>query len=586
MKKNAFILLLLASAMAFSQVTIVISDSVVAYEYDALMDSVRTTKKVNGYDSGGHLTNTASFNWNTGQQSWEGSFKLMYGYDLEGRYTLRIQYRWDPESDEWNPRDKKERTFNDAGQLTREISYSWDPVASDWIGTMIEEKSYNSINKMALTTFYVWNPDTEEWDIHQKVEKTYDANGHEVLLLSQIWDAENETWINHDKKETSYNPDTTLLIQEYYTWDTDLNEWHPGNRIEYTFDQAGYIIARVSIRWDDLSGEWINSSKSESTNNPDGKTILQISYQWDPGEGRWVESGKSETDYDQLGRWNYQISYTWDPGTEEWAESSRFNQYYSDEPEYMVDEFSMWNAGGESWETASRSYIYKELGTLHADSAEICRGDSIFWQGKYLSEEGLYDTVYVYETEMSDIHSMKLIVHPEPGNFGITGNSTPVSNEILTYTVPEDASLTYAWHAENADILSYPENNSAELQWGADGSGLVRSVAENQYGCLSDTALLEVTISPSLVEETGTGRIAIYPNPATDHITIRMDEVNLPEGCMLQIMSPSGKVILETLIDQTGQRVKLPEGTGNQMLLFRLTGPGGELITTRKIVVH
>ena len=251
----------------------------------------------------------------------------------------------------------------------------------------------------------------------------------------------------------------------------------------------------------------------------------------------------------------------------------------------MVDEFFTWNAGGESWETASRSYIYKELGTLHADSTEICRGDSISWQGMVLSEEGIYDTVYVYETEMSDIHSMKLIVHPGPGNFGITGNSTPVSNEILTYTVPEDPSLTYAWHAENADILSYPDNHSAELQWGADGLGLVGSVAVNQYGCRSDTALLEVTVSPSAIEETSTGKIGIYPNPARDHIFIQLE--NQPAGnCRLQVVSQSGQVISEIRIEQTDQKVKLPEGARNQILLLRLTGPDGRIIATRKIVVH
>ena len=70
--------LFLTAALVFSQEVRVINDTVVYFDYDAQMDSVRTMRDVSGYSSGGYLTSFANYSWDA------------------GNITMQAYYSWDP----------------------------------------------------------------------------------------------------------------------------------------------------------------------------------------------------------------------------------------------------------------------------------------------------------------------------------------------------------------------------------------------------------------------------------------------------------------------------------------------------------
>jgi len=115
-----------------------------------------------------------------------------------------------------------------------------------------------------------------------------------------------------------------------------------------------------------------------------------------------------------------------------------------------------------------------------------------------------------------------LTINPTPSSFKISGQNTVIESQFVVYTSPADPELVYHWLAENGNVLSHPSDNSANIQWGDTGEGIIYGIAENQYGCKSDTSLLKVSIES---EDILNSQIVIFPNPAKDNIAIGIKSI-------------------------------------------------------------
>jgi hypothetical protein len=102
--------------------------------------------------------------------------------------------------------------------------------------------------------------------------------------------------------------------------------------------------------------------------------------------------------------------------------------------------------------------------------------------------------------------------------------------------------VAYWWDAEAGNVTSNPSDNTAEIQWGASGEGVVYVVAENQYECKSDTAELQVTIGSTGIITNQINEIKIYPNPTRDMLYVSTALVNI----QVEILDFSGREILIT----------------------------------------
>ena len=137
----------------------------------------------------------------------------------------------------------------------------------------------------------------------------------------------------------------------------------------------------------------------------------------------------------------------------------------------------------------------------------------------------------------------RLNFYPSPVSFDIAGQIDVSEDEIVVYSVPENADVDYSWYHTGGNILSCPTDNSIQVQWGSGGKGVLNSYSTNEHGCVSDTATLQVNIGPT----TGIGdiyvrEIKVYPNPASGAIRI-ISETAFPNDSMLEIIDSSGKVV-------------------------------------------
>jgi len=174
----------------------------------------------------------------------------------------------------------------------------------------------------------------------------------------------------------------------------------------------------------------------------------------------------------------------------------------------------------------------------------ICESVKLNWRGQELSETGTYtdsqSTIYGCDS----IFKINLTVSLNPASFSITGEDSPESAGIENYTVPLNTDLEYGWDVINGSVVEYEANNIARIQWGDPGDGAVYVVAQNTFGCLSETSSLDVqVVPPSGIMSSVGNTISIYPNPLTDKLYVELNEIY--EEITIRILDITGSVISE-----------------------------------------
>ncbi|MGI5913989.1 MAG: leucine-rich repeat domain-containing protein [Bacteroidales bacterium] len=103
----------------------------------------------------------------------------------------------------------------------------------------------------------------------------------------------------------------------------------------------------------------------------------------------------------------------------------------------------------------------------------------------------------------------RLNLYPSPVSFNIVGQTNVSEYEIVVYSVPANADVDYSWYHAGGNILSYPTDNSIQVQWGSEGTGYLNSYSTNEHGCVSDTATLQINII-SQREQDSLALVAFY----------------------------------------------------------------------------
>ncbi len=173
--------------------------------------------------------------------------------------------------------------------------------------------------------------------------------------------------------------------------------------------------------------------------------------------------------------------------------------------------------------------------------------DSILLEEEYQHTSGTYRDTLISVCGNDSIIITNLTVNPLPDTFTITGKDTVAANQIKLYTVPNNFNLIYTWNITNGTITNYVSNDTTEIQWAALGTGYIYVVSENEYGCVSDTATLEVTIGTTGFDIINNKDIKIYPNPVKSILYISLTEKNNISA--IKIYNIFGKLIDKIIPD-------------------------------------
>lgn len=101
---------------------------------------------------------------------------------------------------------------------------------------------------------------------------------------------------------------------------------------------------------------------------------------------------------------------------------------------------------------------------------------------------------------------------------------------------------------------------------------------------VTDTLIINTTLS--LPSPNNENTILIYPNPASDHITIDNGNFSAMAGYTIRIENNAGQQVFQSLINQAQFYVDLSTWTGNGLYFVHLIDPQNNTVTVRKIVLQ
>ena len=101
---------------------------------------------------------------------------------------------------------------------------------------------------------------------------------------------------------------------------------------------------------------------------------------------------------------------------------------------------------------------------------------------------------------------------------------------------------------------------------------------------VTDTLIINTTLS--LPAPNNENTILIYPNPASDHITIDNGNFAAMAGYSIKIENNAGQQVFQSAINQAQFYVDLSTWTGNGLYFVHLIDAQGNTVTVRKIVLQ
>ena len=185
-------------------------------------------------------------------------------------------------------------------------------------------------------------------------------------------------------------------------------------------------------------------------------------------------------------------------------------------------------------------------------------------------------------------NSTNLQWQSNPSNYGwqnVPSNSTYNGETTNTLTV---SNVQLANHNQPFRIIASLGNctdtsNIATIQI-ADTCITNVTVYDTLLTTVTDTLIINTTLS--LPAPNNENTILIYPNPASDHITIDNGNFAAIAGYTIKIENNAGQQVFQSAINQQQFYVDLNTWTGNGLYFVHLIDPQNNTVTVRKIVLQ
>jgi hypothetical protein len=110
------------------------------------------------------------------------------------------------------------------------------------------------------------------------------------------------------------------------------------------------------------------------------------------------------------------------------------------------------------------------------------------------------------------------------------------------------------------------------------------SVYDTVLVSVTDTLIINTTLN--LPAPNNTNIIKVYPNPASDHITIDNGNFALMNGYSIKIENSTGQQVFNASVNQAQFYIDISTWTGNGLYFIHLIDPTNNTVTIRKLVVQ
>jgi len=171
-----------------------------------------------------------------------------------------------------------------------------------------------------------------------------------------------------------------------------------------------------------------------------------------------------------------------------------------------------------------------------------------------------------------------------PGNMGwnnVVNNNTYSGSNNDTLVV---SNLQLSNHNQPFRVLACGDTSNIATIQIADTCITNVTVYDTLFTTVTDTLIINTTLS--LPAPNNENTILIYPNPASDHITIDNGNFAAMAGYSIKIENNAGQQVFQSAINQAQFYVDLSSWTGNGLYFVHLIDPQNNTVTVRKIVLQ
>lgn len=273
------------------------------------------------------------------------------------------------------------------------------------------------------------------------------------------------------------------------------------------------------------------------------------------------------------------------------------------------------------------SNLYQGVPVLGRRISDLCAGVNYFWIGKRkregeeffmkgkLDDLGMWNRVLtdceildLYNSQLGSFANSNASINPSSSTIGtnaILSISTPLQN-LQWQSNPSNIGWTnlsnnsfYSGVNSTTLIVSNLQLSNHNQQFRVVACGGNSNIASIQIldTCISnltvyDTLLTTVTdtliinTTLSLPAPNNENTILVYPNPASDHITIDNGNYLAMAGYTIKIDNNAGQQVFQSAINQQQFYIDLNTWNGNGMYFVHLIDPQNNTLTVRKIVLQ
>ena len=164
-------------------------------------------------------------------------------------------------------------------------------------------------------------------------------------------------------------------------------------------------------------------------------------------------------------------------------------------------------------------------------------------------------------------------------NLSNNSNYNGVNNDTLVVS-----NLQLSNHNQPFRILACGDTSNIATIQIADTCITNVTVYDTLLTTVTDTLIINTTLS--LPAPNNVNTIKVYPNPASDHITIDNGNYSAMAGYSIKITNNAGQQVFQSTINQQQFYVDLSTWNGNGLYFVHLIDPQNNTVTVRKIVLQ
>ena len=407
----------------------------------------------------------------------------------------------------------------------------------------------------------------------EKVVNTYNEAGKILSTVVQIWMI--NKWVNYSITTNTYDADNNQQTQIIQMWQNTA--WVNNAMVLYACDEAGNCLIKTRQNWDGTG--WVNLEKSEYAYDANGNMLNELIQQWDGME--WMYSTNDSCSWDENGNRLTVLNQYWDGMA--WMNNSLESCTYDANGKITNDLYQGWN--GEAWENSGMADYTNDINGNRLTSLEkfwdsgdwlAYYKDTLSWDesSNYIGYtnwdcwDGETWEPYSHGSATYDASGNMLSFMHQNWNMGDWKNSDIVEYTYEDGVVTADA-FTWAgsfWMPGDTYLsVFYKDNGNRILFWSGG------PVVQVQVYFSSVTVGIDDPIAYN-------GEVAVYPNPATDQLTI-LPANQKSKIEKVQMFDPSGKEQQIALINNRIDLGKMQKG----VYFIRITTLDGQTLV-RKIV--